>query len=80
MTGSLLVVYNYWFKNYYYVKQIREKTTELGSKKRFSYEQFIEMTGITVDEYDANVDLYADMKYEDIKAYLESQTSEEIVS
>lgn len=67
----------YWFMNRYEMKDIRRFTYEVGNNTtKYSYEEFYEMTGITVEEYDANVQLYSVMRYEDIKAYLAEKEAE----
>ena len=61
----------FWYRNFYTVEQMRKISKEGGGVKCYSFEEFYEMTGITVDEYDANPKLFADMKYEDIKKWVE---------
>ena len=63
----------FWYRNYYDMFQFRNHTTETGnSKNKYSYEEFKTNTGITVEEYDSNVDLYKDMKYKDVVEYLKN--------
>lgn len=67
----------YWFMNRYEMKDIRRFTYKVGNNTtKYSYEEFFEMTGITVEEYDSNVELYSVMRYEDIKAYLAEKETE----
>lgn len=67
----------YWTRGYYTVAQMRSVTTCNGTSKKFSYDEFYEVIGITVAEYDNNVDVYKDMKYKDIQAYLADHNSSE---
>ena len=61
----------YWYMNRYKLLSIRRFTYKIANNTtKFSYDEFYEMSGITVEEYDANIELYQNMKYEDIKAYL----------
>ena len=66
----------YWYMNKYKLLSIRRFTYEIANNTtKFSYEEFYEMSGITVEEYDRNVELYQNMKYEDIKEYLSNKDS-----
>lgn len=64
----------YWYMNRYKLLSIRRFTYEIANNTtKFSYDEFYEMSGIIVEEYDNNVELYQNMKYEDIKAYLSNK-------
>lgn len=64
----------YWYMNRYKLLSIRRFTYEIANNTtKFSYDEFYEMSGITVEEYDDNVELYQNMRYEDIKAYLSNK-------
>ena len=60
-----------YYKNYYTLAQMRNVTNENGGTKMYSYVEFREIIGISVQYYDDNVELFKDMKYLDIKAWLE---------
>ena len=61
--------------NHYTLAQMRSITTENGTNKKFSYDEFYDVVGITVEEYDANVDYFKNMKYEDMQEYLSNKDS-----
>ena len=70
------LIIKFWKKNYYTLAQMRSITDEVpANKRRFNYAQFEYLVGITVEEYDNNVELYKNMKYEDIKEYLSNKNS-----
>ena len=56
--------------NLYTLAQMRSISTPTGTNRAFTYEEFAWVVGITIEEYDANVDFYKDMRYEDINLYL----------
>ena len=57
---------HYWKKDKYTVAQVRSVTREVGTTKKFSYEEFYSLTGITVEEYDANVEKYENLVCSDL--------------
>lgn len=58
-----------WKSNFYKASNLRGKTTENGNTtNRFSYDEFKQMTGITVNEYDLNKEKYKDYTYSDFIA------------
>ena len=57
---------HYWKKDKYTVAQVRSVTKEVGTTKKFSYEEFYSLTGITVEEYDANVEKYENLVCSDL--------------
>lgn len=64
----------YWYMNRYELFKIRKYVYKIANNTtKFSYDEFYEMSGITVEEYDANIELYQNMRYEDIKAYLSNK-------
>ena len=64
------VIY-YYNLNYYTIDMMRNVTREEGGKKKFSYDEFYEIIGITVDYYDTNVDAFKDMKHDDMVKWLQ---------
>lgn len=55
-----------WERDAYTCSNLRGKTTESGNNNtRFSYSEFKEMSGITVNEYDSDIEKYQDMRYSD---------------
>lgn len=64
----------YWYMNRYELFKIRKYVYKIANNTtKFSYDEFYEMSGITVEEYDVNIELYQNMRYEDIKAYLSNK-------
>ena len=57
---------HYWKKGKYTVAQVRSVTREVGTTKKFSYEEFYSLTGITVEEYDENVEKYENLVCSDL--------------
>lgn len=67
------LVARYWKKGFYTMAKMRSWTQEIPTDKRYSYDEFYEHTGVTVEDYDANVDIYKDMNYPEVTAYLAEQ-------
>ena len=68
-------LYRFWTYGYYTFAQMRQITTKNGTTKKFSYVEFKQCFKITVEEYDANVDFFADMKYSDWEEWYNSESS-----
>ena len=62
-----------WSWGKYTVVNMRTMTCEEGTSKKFSYVEFGEVVGISVDTYDSNVEYFEDMRYDDMQTYLENQ-------
>ena len=61
----------FWYIGYYNMAKLRGYTTETGNdKNRYSYDEFLEHTGITVTYYDANVDVFKDMNRDAVQEWI----------
>ena len=75
MTSFKNGLYKLYTWGHYTIAQMRMMTCENGTNKKFSYDEFYNVVGITVEEYDNNVDIYKDMRYEDVKEYLSNKNT-----
>lgn len=66
MSAIKNIFIHYWKKDMYTMSQIRSVTREAATSKKFNYNEFYENTGVTVEEYDANMDKFKDMVCSDL--------------
>ena len=60
----------FYKRNFYELWKVRNATTEKGTAKKLSFKEFYELVGITVKYYEDNIDLFKDMRHDDIVLWL----------
>lgn len=65
-TGLKRLFLEWWVVNAYKMSDLRRVTCENGTEKKFSYEDFEKISGISISTYDSDVNEYKNLRYTDL--------------